>query len=73
MGFMLVLGLVQAIRGNGECSLGKTMIGTAVILTICLIVSSIFIMWCNLYFSLKYAHLGCNIVWTFMYLQIQNY
>lgn len=24
-------------------------------------------MWTNLYFGLKYAHLGCNLVWTFLY------
>lgn len=29
-------------------------------------------MWANLYFGLKYAHLGSNIVWTFMFFGESN-
>ena len=36
-------------------------------LSLIFMVSSFIIMWTNLYFGLKYAHLGSNIIWTFMY------
>ena len=33
-----------------------------------LLASTVIIMWANLYFALKYAHLGSNVVWTFMWM-----
>ena len=36
-------------------------------LSLVFLVSSVIVMWANIYFGLKYAHLGSNIVWTFMW------
>lgn len=43
--------------------------GAALFLCIIFIVSALIIMVANMYFGLKFAHFGCNILWTFLWIQ----
>ena len=51
-----------------DCSFTHEYIGTVLFLNLNLLASTVIIMWANLYFALKYAHLGSNVVWTFMWI-----
>lgn len=67
-GFAFIVSLIQSFSGN-DCMMKTPFLGTTVSLSIVFIVSAFFVMWRNLYFVLKFAHLGCNIVWTIFWLQ----
>lgn len=67
-GLSVIVAIVQASRGN-DCPIKSIFLSGALVLCIDFIVSSIFIMWCNLYFALKFAHFACNIMWTFLWIK----
>ena len=67
-GITLILSLVQ-LTGSGDCQIKNQFLGTSLAISIVFIVSAFFVMWINLYFGLKFAHLGCNIIWTFLWIQ----
>lgn len=66
--FSVIVAITQA-SGDNDCSLKAIFIAAALVLRIDFLVSAIIVMWCNLYFGLKFAHFACNIVWTFLWLQ----
>lgn len=67
-GLSMILGLVLSKGIEQECSVGFTFVGTVLCINFVLLISAFIIMMFNLYFVLKYAHFGCNVVWTYMWL-----
>lgn len=67
-GFTFVFCIIQSFVVN-DCIIKNPYLGTVMSINIIFIVSAFFIMWCNLYFALKFAHLGSNIVWTIFWIQ----
>ena len=52
-----------------SCLIKDTFMGTALFINLIFVASGFVVMFCNLYIGLKYAHLGSNIVWSFMWLE----
>jgi hypothetical protein len=67
-GFAVIVALVQSFAG-GDCDIKNSFLGTCFALTVVFAISAIIVMYFNLYFSLKFANLGCNIVWTAFWIQ----
>ena len=79
-GFHLLITAIATVLGvlysgnpsNNICPLGRDFIGASLFLNLVFICSAFLIMMFNLYFVLKFAHFGSNIVWTFMWAQASN-
>lgn len=67
-GFTLIVCLVEAAMSN-DCPAKSSFLGASLALTLIFVINAFLVMWCNLYFALKFANLGCNLVWTFFWLQ----
>lgn len=67
-GFTFIYCLIQSFSSN-DCIVKNPYLGTVMAISAVFIVSAFFVMWCNLYFSLKFAHLGCNVIWTIFWIQ----
>ena len=56
-------------QNEGACGAAQNVfLGAATFINLVFITSAFFVMWTNLYLALKFAHLGSNIIWTFMWL-----
>lgn len=66
-GLTIVLAFSFSKSNGSSCSIRNTFLGTILCLNLGLICSIFFVMMFNLYFVLKYAHFGCNIVWAFLW------
>lgn len=67
-GFTFIFCIVQLFTVY-DCIIINSFLGTVIAITLVFISSAFFVMWCNLYFALKFAHLGCNIVWAVFWIQ----
>lgn len=66
--FTAIVCLIQSLTEN-DCQLKNPFLGTCLALSLVFVVSAFFVMYCNLYFALKFANLGCNIAWTVFWIQ----
>ena len=67
-GFTLIVCLIQA-TSNNDCLIKNPFLGTCLALCLVFVVSAVFVMWCHMYFGLKFANLGCNIVWSIFWIK----
>lgn len=66
---LCVIVAVVHVANDTDCKIKHLFMGAALFLCIIFIVSALIIMVANMYFGLKFAHFGCNIMWTFLWIQ----
>lgn len=66
---LCVIVAITHVANVNDCEMKHLFMGAALFLCIIFIVSALIIMVSNMYFGLKFAHFGCNIMWTFLWIQ----
>lgn len=69
---LCVIVAIAHVTNDTDCQIKQLFMGAALFLSIIFIVSALIIMVSNMYFGLKFAHFGCNIMWTFLWIQSLN-
>lgn len=68
LAFTLIVGIVQTAKWD-DCSMKGAYLGTLLALSVVFVAAALVVMWANLYFGLKFMNFGCNLVWTFLWIQ----
>jgi hypothetical protein len=64
--------IVSQLNHLEQCPQSEQFFGAVFLLNLIFILSTVVVMWINVYSGLKFAHLGANILWVFMWVAIQG-